>query len=98
MSDYNTPFEQRPDSGRLMASKTKLHEKAPDYFGELAINIDDMTAAKVEDGFVTFKINGWKKKTKAGATYLSISVNRYVADGSAPAPKKADLKEEDFPF
>ena len=96
MSDYSTPFEQRPDSGRLMASKTKLHEKSPDYFGELAVNIDDMTACKVEDGFVIFKLNGWKKKTKTGATYLSVSVNRFVPDGAPP--KKADIKEEDFPF
>jgi hypothetical protein len=55
-----------------------------------------MTACKVEDGFVIFKLNGWKKKTKAGATYLSVSVNRFVPDGTAP--KKAELKEEDFPF
>ena len=96
MRDYSTPFEQRPDSGRLMASKTKLHEKSPDYFGELAVNIDDMTACKVEDGFVIFKLNGWKKKSKAGVTFLSLSVSRYVADDSAP--KKAAFKEEDFPF
>jgi hypothetical protein len=94
---YDKPFEQRPDSGRLMASKTKLHEKSPDYFGELAIDIENLTNAVSDDGFVTFKINGWKKKTKNGATYLAISVNRYVADG-APAPKKAEMKEEDFPF
>ena len=96
MSDYNTPFEQRPDSGRLLASKSKINEKSPDYFGELAVNIDDMTAAKVEDGFVIFKLNGWKKKSKAGVTFLSLSVSRYVPDGSAP--KKAEFKEEDFPF
>jgi len=96
--EYNTPFQQRPDSGRLLASKTKLHEKSPDYFGELAIDIENMTAATVEDGFVTFKINGWKKKTKNGVTYLAISVNRWVAEDAGSAPKKADLKEEDFPF
>lgn len=95
---YDKPFEQRPDSGRLMASKIKLHEKSPDYFGEIAIDIENLTNTVSDDGFVTFKINGWKKKTKNGATYLAISVNRYVADGAAPAAKKAEIKEEDFPF
>jgi hypothetical protein len=98
MSDYNTPFEQRPDSGRLLASKSKANERSPDYFGELAINIEDMTAAKVEDGFVIFKLNGWKKKSKAGVTFLSLSVNRFVPDGTSPPPKKSNYNEEDFPF
>jgi hypothetical protein len=98
MAEYNTQFEQRPDSGRLMASATKLHEKSPDYFGEIAIDLDNHVAVKVENGLHIFKLGGWKKKTKNGATYLALSVNRYVPEGTV-APKREESEDDaDVPF
>lgn len=93
------PFEQRPDSGRLMAAQSKKSEKAPDYWGELAINIKDLTNAVQEDGFVTFKLSGWKKRSKAGATYLSLAVDRRVRE-EKPAPQKSSFSDmdDDIPF
>lgn len=90
-------FEQRPDSGRLMAAQSKRSEKAPDYWGEIAINIKDLTNAQVEKGFVTFKLSGWKKQSKSGVTYLSLAIDRRVPqDDRKPARRQDD--DQDVPF
>ena len=94
-------FEQRPDSGRLMAAQSKTNEKAPDYWGELAVNINDLTNAVREDGFVVFKLSGWKKRSKAGTTYLSLAVDRRVREAK-PQEKsqksRFDDMDDDVPF
>lgn len=91
-------FEAKKDSGRLMASQSKKHEKSPDYWGEIAIDIKDMTKVSVQNGLCIFKINGWKRKTKMGATYLSLSVDRYIPKtDSRPQPKRAE-DDSDVPF
>ena len=90
-------FEQRPDSGRLMAAQSKRSEKAPDYWGEIAIDIKDMTNVQVEKGFVTFKLSGWKKRSKSGTTYLSLAIDRRVRkdEPRKPTPRQDD---DDVPF
>lgn len=88
----NNTFEQKPDSGRLMAAQSKRSEKSPDYWGEIAINLKDMNNVTVENGLHIFKLSGWKKKSKAGATYLSLSVSRMTKDA---APTKKQEEEED---
>jgi hypothetical protein len=90
-------FEQRPDSGRLMAAQSKRSEKAPDYWGELAINIKDLTNAQVEQGFVTFKLSGWKKQSKSGVTYLSLAVDRRVPQEETRKPAQRQ-DDDDVPF
>jgi len=88
-------FEHRKDSGRLMAAQSKRSEKAPDYWGEIAIDVKDMTKVQVQGGLYVFKINGWKRKTKTGTTYLSLAVDRYIPKGEEPQ-RHAD--DEDVPF
>lgn len=90
-------FEQRPDSGRLMAAQSKRSEKAPDYWGELAINIKDLTNAQVEQGFVTFKLSGWKKQSKSGVTYLSLAIDRRVREEETRKPTRRQ-DDDDIPF
>jgi hypothetical protein len=92
-----TEFEQRPDKGRLMAAQSKKNERSPDYWGELAINPKDMTNVTIENGMHIYKISGWKTKSKAGNTYLSLSVKRIEAEGATPPPK-ADISDDDLPF
>jgi hypothetical protein len=96
-------FEHRPDSGRLLATQSKKHEKAPDYWGEIAINLSDLTKIEVVNGLHVIKLSGWKRKTKMGTTYLSLGVDRYVpkASGQSPAPKGNsgfDDMDGDVPF
>lgn len=90
-------FEQRPDSGRLMAAQSKRSEKAPDYWGEIAIDIKDMTNVQVEKGFVTFKLSGWKKRSKSGTTYLSLAIDHQFQEDEPrkPTPRQDD---DDVPF
>jgi len=96
-------FEHRPDSGRLMATQSKLHEKSPDYWGEIAINVKDMTKVERQGDLCIFKINGWKRRSEGGSTYLSLSVDRYVEKSAArpaarPAARRTEDIEDDMPF
>jgi hypothetical protein len=91
-------FEHRKDSGRLMAAQSKRSEKSPDYWGEIAIDVKDTTKVqKTEDGYFVFKINGWKRKTKTGTTYLSLAVDRFIPKDEA-RPARKDEDDEDVPF
>jgi hypothetical protein len=89
----NNTFEQKPDSGRLMAAQSKKSEKSPDYWGEIAINPKDMSNVTIENGLYIYKLSGWKKKSKAGATYLSLSVGRMTREGAAPKKQEDDFDE-----
>ena len=89
-------FEHKADSGRLMATQSKRTEKSPDYWGEIAINLKDMTKIKVENGLHIVKLSGWKKKSKAGQVYLSLAVDRFVPRGEEPQSHPSD--DEDVPF
>lgn len=91
-------FEQRPDSGRLMATQSKKHEKAPDYWGEIAINLKDLTKIEVVNGLHVVKLSGWKRKTKNGVTYLSLSVDRFIPKGSMQPKAEANDDDSDVPF
>lgn len=89
----NTTFEQKPDSGRLMAAQSKRSEKSPDYWGEIAINPKDLTNVTVENGLHVLKLSGWKKVSKSGSTYLSLSINRMTKD---EVPQKKQEQEDEF--
>jgi len=91
---YDGKFEPRPDSGNLNATKAKKSPKAADYFGEIAINMADMTNVRIENGLTIVKLSGWKKTSKSGVTYLSLAVNRYVPEGQPRAPVNDEI--EDF--
>jgi len=82
-------FEQKPDSGRLMASQSKRTQNSPDYWGEIAINPKDLSNVTIENGLHIYKISGWKKVSKTGATYLSLSVNRQ-------SPPSQQREEDEF--
>jgi hypothetical protein len=82
----------------LKATLSKGKDTAPDYWGDLHINMDDMTAIKLENGMTVVKISGWKKIDKNGKTYLSLSVNRWVPQEQTASPQEPDFPEEDLPF
>ena len=102
MSNYDKPFEYKPykDSGSLRASNTKKTENSPDYWGDIAIDMSNLTNVRVIDGLHCFKVNGWKKRDRSGKTYLSLSVYRYVKEGAQGAPVHNDFPEDDssIPF
>ena len=99
MSD-NT-FKPRPDSGNLHAVQSKTNPLGKDYFGEIAINLKDMTNVRTEDGLTIIRLSGWKKVSKSGKTYLSLAVDRYIPkpkEAPAPAPQNDFPNDDDIPF
>lgn len=90
-------YKPYPDSGSLRASQTKKGPKSPDYWGNISINLKDMTNIHVEDGLTVVKLSGWKKQDQQGRTYLSLSVDRFVPEQrSTPQPTRHE--DEDPPF
>lgn len=94
-------FKPYPDGGSLRATKVKKSPKSSDYWGEIAVNLNDTTNFRTEDGLTIIKLGGWKKVDSQGNTYLSLAVDRFVPiNTSAPAPQKkasADF-DDDIPF
>lgn len=104
MAYQKQEYKPYPDSGSLRASTTKKGPKSPDYWGNIAINLKDMTNIKTEDGLTVVKLSGWKKVDKQGKTYLSISVDRFVpeqkSDGYSrqPTRQEDDFGDDSIPF
>ena len=89
--------EVRPDSGVIMASQTKKSPKSPDYWGEIAIDIKNLTKVRIENGIYIFRLSGWKKQSKAGKTYLSLAVDRFVPEAEQQQPARRN-DDEEMPF
>lgn len=90
-------FKPYPDSGNIHASKSKKFPTSPDYFGEIAIDLKNMTNVRTEDGLTIFKLGGWKKVGASGKTYLQVKVDRYIhPDAQTPAAPKAQAPSNDF--
>jgi hypothetical protein len=56
-----------------------------------------MANVTIENGMHIYKLSGWKKKSKNGNTYLSLSVKRMEEKAQAQPPK-ADISDDDIPF
>jgi len=99
MSDQKD-YKKYPDAGAIHSTSSKKSPKSPDYFGEIAINMKDMTNIHIEDGLHIVKLSGWKKIGPSGKTYLSINVNRFVPENAGnPAPSKSKpADDDDIPF
>ena len=97
-----TVYKPYPDSGSLRSTTSKKGPKSPDYWGNIAINLKDMTNLKIEDGLTVIKLSGWKKVGTDGKTYLSISVDRFVPEqqgGTRQATRQEDdFGDDDIPF
>jgi hypothetical protein len=97
-------YKPHPDGGSLRATISKRTPMSPDYWGNIAINLNDLTNIKTEDGLTVIKLSGWKKVDASGKTYLSVSVDRFVpANEAAPTPQvkpqaPAAGLDDDVPF
>ena len=96
MDKRNTgTFDKRPDTGALFATKAKTNPKAPDYSGDIYI---DLNGLDVKDGKVEIRIAGWKKVAKSGATYLSLQVDRYEKQEQKTPMQQIQDIDDDVPF
>lgn len=67
--------------GVLFPNDKKGNEKRPDFTGDLNV------------GGVEYKLSAWKKSSKAGNNFLSISVQ--LKEGQQPKPVPAGTLTED---
>ena len=86
-------FETKPQTGALFANKVKKHPKAPDYQGDLLIDVNQM---EVVNGMMKIKLAGWKKQSASGIMFLSIAVDTYKP--KEQQPKTQEYEDEDVPF
>lgn len=99
-----TPYVPKPDSGSLKSSISKFGPTSPDYWGDIHVNLKDMTNIKVENGLTIIPISGWKRVGNDGKTFLSLSVKRTVPkqEGESysrqPIRQEDDFGDKDFPF
>jgi hypothetical protein len=91
-------YKSNPDTGSLRASDSKKGPSSPDYWGDISINLKDMTAIQTENGLTTVKLSGWKKVGKDGKTYLSLSVNRYIPKEKTGSYTRHREDDSDIPF
>ena len=92
---YDTPYVLPANSGTLKASKSKKSEKSPDYWGEINL---DASKLGLSNGKGMIRISGWKKVSKAGATYLSLQVAPSQEQQDMPRENKIEEMDDDIPF
>jgi hypothetical protein len=79
--------QEYPNTGGLWKTKEKRNEKSPDMWGELKLDPDYLRELIAEsNGLVVLKVDGWKRTTTAGNTFLSLKVNTWKPEGQAYKP------------
>ena len=86
-------YELKPNTGNLFHSKVKKHPKAPDYQGEVLV---DLSSLEVKGNQVKIRLAGWKKTSDKGTTYLSLSVDTYKRENQEQQAQPE--QDEDIPF
>ena len=89
-------YQAKPDTGSMFATQSKKTPKSPDYFGNIALNLKDLTNIKTEDGLTIVKLSGWKKVSKSGKTYLSIAIDRFVPNAQGSGIRQ-ESQAQSFP-
>jgi len=83
-------FEQRPNTGALFKADKEGNERRPDYSGSLNVNGQD------------YFIDAWLRKSKAGTTFMSLSVKpkmaRHQGGAKNPAPRTKDELNDEIPW
>ena len=79
------------NSGALFSVAVKKNPKQPDDRGDITLTLSDF---KVENGKIRVGIAGWKRESKTGKTFLSITGSQYE-DYKTQAKEE---KDDDVPF
>ena len=72
-------FVQKPNKGSMFLNKWKKSDSHPDFKGTLHVDKDllvDMIKNRNNE-LIEIKIDAWKKATKDGKPWLSLSVDTY---------------------
>lgn len=84
MSNYDTPYQQKDNSGSIFRNEKKLSDTHPDGKGSALI-----------DG-VEYWISSWTKNDRNGNPYRSLSFQRKEQPATvprAPAPRQAPARQ-----
>ena len=81
-------FVQKPNKGSMFLNKWKKGDNHPDFKGSVYINKDLLIelVKNRNNELIEIKLDAWKKATKDGKPWLSMSVDTY---------KKQEATEKD---
>jgi hypothetical protein len=85
------------NTGGLFVSTVRKTEKSPDYFGTIKVDrsyLKFLMEQTDADG-IEIKLGGWKKESKTGNRFISLSVDTYVKKDE-PKPATSDKDEWDI--
>lgn len=85
-----------PNSGALFPNDRKVHEKSPDFQGDIQVEVSllqDMIK-NADNGLVKIRLGGWRKESSRG-WFVSLKVS---APFVKPAPISNNQSDEDVPF
>lgn len=92
-----------PNSGALFSARDKRHPKAPDYSGDITMEVSllrQLISESEGDG-VKIKLSGWTREGRTGP-FISVKYNDFKPQAREEAPRKApkiDLTDDsDLPF
>lgn len=86
-----------PNSGALFTNDRKVHEKSPDFQGEVTVEVDLLKEllSKADNGLVKIKLSGWRKQSSRGG-FLSLKVSAPFQNN--PGNKPRYQPKDDVPF
>ena len=82
-----------PNSGVLFSQRSKTNTKAPDYTGNILIDVKDFTE---ENGQIKIRLAGWKKVGKSGTTFLSLKASMEME--KKESSREDSESDSDIPF
>ena len=90
-------FTPNPNSGSLFNVKEKRNPNWPDIRGDIFVSRDLLESVMKQDGdLVKIAVSAWRKESKSGTKYLSLSVSEPYEKKEAPVQSSQD--DEDAPF
>lgn len=83
------------NTGGLFVSTVRKTEKSPDYFGTIKVdrNYLKFLMEQHDNDGIEIKLGGWKRESKTGNKFISISVDTYVKKDEA---KPADTSKDEW--
>lgn len=90
-------FVPNPNSGSLFTVTENRNPNWPDIRGEIFVSRDLLDTVMKQDGdLVKISISAWRKESKSGKKYLSLSVSEPYE--KKPGPKADPVDDDDIPF
>ena len=90
-------FRQKDNSGSLFTNQRKEKETHPDFTGRIKIGDDLLEAIRNGE---ELQLSGWRKTTKNGQTWLSLSIGTVYrkAENLTSRAAPPSLDDEEAPF